>query len=212
MSGNESNNPQEATVMGTGDAVGLQGNEISASKTGKKKWLIARVLPNTEKASCKKLELFNHECFAATQEEVVLWKNGERKKRKKIQRVVITQYIFVHATDKEREQILSYQFIRGYLLNRATSADLRTYAELTDTEVARLKDLTNQSLFPVKFAPGSFKMGEEVTLQLGTFTYTANIFRIIGEKSPCIGVRVKELGCAYIEVPIQALTKPPTTT
>ena len=207
MSEVRSENPVTTTVVGTGDAVGLP--KISQGRVGscKRKWLIARVQPNTEKSSCLKLQNLNYEGFAVTQEETVFWKNGERRKKKKIQRVIITQFIFVHVTEKEREKLLTHHFIKGFLINRATSGELRTFAELSDQEIERLKHLTSQSEYPVKFTPSQFEMGEEVTLQLGNSIYTANVFRILGENSTCIGVRVKALGCAYIEVPKAILTK-----
>lgn len=207
MSESRSDTYEIPPVMGTGDAVGMPSVDLGRGQLYKKKWLIARVQPNTEKSSCRKLERLRHEAFVVTQEEIGFWKNGERRKKKKVLRVIITQYVFVHVTPEETEQLLSYQFIKGYLLNRATAGSRRTYAELTEQEIERLKHLTDQSEYPVRFVPSGFTMGQEVTLRLGNFDYTANVFRILGEKSPCIGVRVKELGCAYIEVPMQALSK-----
>lgn len=207
MSEARSVNPNNPPVMGTGDAEGVPSGDGREAGPAQRKWLIARVPPNTEKSSCKKLEKLQYEAFAVTQEEVGFWKNGERKKKKKIQRVIITQYIFVHVNAWEREKLLSFMFIKGYMLNRATSSDLHTYAVLTDEEVRRLKSLTRQGDYPVSFIPSGFKVGEEVNLHLGNSNYTANIIRVLDKNTTCIGVRVKELGCAYIEVPPNILSK-----
>ncbi len=207
MSEATSINPNITPVVGTGGAVGVPKSKNSQSDPAVRKWLIARVLPNTEKSSCQKLLSLDYEAFAVTQEEVRFWKNGERKKKKKIQRVIITQYIFVHVNDWEREKLLSLMFVKGYMLNRATSSELRQYAVLTDEEVLRLKSLTGQGDYPVSFVPSGFKVGQEVSIHLGNYNYTANIIRIQGRNAMCIGVRVKELGCAYIEVPPYVLSK-----
>lgn len=39
-------------------------------------------------------------------------KNGIRQKRKVVKKVIITQYLFLHVTRKERESIIRYSFIR----------------------------------------------------------------------------------------------------
>ena len=84
-----------------------------------RKWLVACVAPNTEKVSRDRLLALGYEAFVASQEEVRLYKNGDRKKRKKVERVVITQYVFLHVTEQERRQVVELPYIKYFLLDRS---------------------------------------------------------------------------------------------
>ena len=192
--------------MGTGGAVGVPKSDEKGGAGAQRRWLIARVQPNTEKKSCERLTALNYEAFVATQEETGYWKNGTRKKKKKIQRVVITQFVFVHVTQQEQREIVALPFIKGYLLNRAVSSTW-AYAELSNAEVERLKLLLRQATYPVEFISSGFKIGEEVQVELGSFTYPASVVRIVGDANPRIGIQLQTLGCAYIEVAPHQIVK-----
>ena len=86
------------TVTDTGDVAGSSGDLKKAPK-----WFIARVSPNSEKSSRDHLLQLGYEAFVASQEEIKFYKNGPRKKRKKVERVVITQYVFLHITEMEQK-------------------------------------------------------------------------------------------------------------
>ena len=183
------------TAMGAGDAVGVSESPHPAPRH----WFVACVRPNTEKASRERLEQLGYEAFVATQEEVKFWKNGDRRKRKKVERVVITQYIFVKVTEKERMDIVKLPFIRFFLMDR--SCEKRTLATVSDREMNHLKVLLGKASAAVMFATAGFSIGEEVRVTgMGNYEYTGHIVRLSGDHADYVGVRLNVLGCAYVEV------------
>ena len=192
--------------MGTGGAVGvLQDIERPVHET-QRYWFIARVSPNTEKSTRDKLQALGHEVFIASQPELRFWKNGIRQKKKVIEKVVITQYLFLHLTRKEREIIIRYSFVKEFMKNRA-SRDKKDFALMSDDEMATLMQMFNQSDHPVLFDTGDYTIGDEVRLHLGSFDYTAHVVRKRGDNTIYYGIRINELGCAYMEVPPSTLSK-----
>ncbi len=194
MSEEKENHPEVTTVWGTGGAVGVSGQpKIQRS------WYIVRVSPNTEKASRERLQQLGYEAFVASQEEVKLYKNGARKKRKKVERVVITQYVFLHITENERRQIVELPFIRCFLIDR--SYEQRTFATVSDEQMHQLKRMLGRTDWQVQFAAADFTLGEEVTVEgFGNFSYTGRVVRLRGDKASYVGVRIDALGCAYLEI------------
>ena len=168
-------------------------------KTEARQWLIARVAPNTEKACRERLVDLGYDVFVASQEEIRIYKNGERKKRKKIERVVITQYVFLHLTEQERRVVVALPFIKAFLINR--SSEQRAFATVSDEQMRQLKKMLGQSEHNVQFITSGFSLGDEViVMNLGSNDYTGRIVRVPGDKSTYVGVRLNELGCAYLEI------------
>ena len=196
MSEMTTNSPNITTAMGAGDAVGVR------------HWFVACVKPNTEKASRDRLTQMGYETFVATQEEVKFWKNGERKKRKKVERVVITQYVFVHVTEKERLEIVQQPFIRFFMMDR--SKEKRSIATISEQEMESLKLMLGKADSTVLFASAGYTIGEEVIAHFGNYDYKARIVRIFGDKTPYVGVRLESLGCAYMEMSLAEIKRPTT--
>ena len=101
-------------------------SEEAEEKIDARQWLVARVAPNTEKASRERPIELGYDAFVASQQEIRIYKNGNRKKRKKIERVVITQYIFLRLTEQERRTVVTLPFVKAFLINR--SSEQRTFA------------------------------------------------------------------------------------
>lgn len=188
---------ENATVMGTGDAVGVQRAEVKSAT--ERRWLIVRVLPNTEMKCWERLQKLNYEVFLAAQEKMCLWKNGDRIKRRKKIQVIITQFLFVHITKEEEKELILLPFIKSYLLDRAkTIGNVR--AVISDEEMDKLKNIVGQTE-EVKFTDRMYKVGEEITVFLGGCKCKANVIHLFGDNSSYIGVRINALGCAYIKIP-----------
>lgn len=193
--------PINPPVMDTGDAVGVPDCAgLPIIGTSQRKWLIARVLPNTEKTSRDKLIKLGYEVFLASQMETRFWKNGSRVKKKVVERVVITQYLFVHVTMKERLQLITLPFIKAFLKDSA-SANGVGFAIIPDDEMQSLIQLFSQNDEPVNFISAGFKIGEKVKVNFGSYDYNAIIIKIRNDSKAYIGVRVRELGCAYLRMP-----------
>lgn len=189
------------TVTDTGDVAGSSGDLKKAPK-----WFIARVSPNSEKSSRDHLLQLGYEAFVASQEEIKFYKNGPRKKRKKVERVVITQYVFLHITEMERRKVVELPFIRCFLVDR--SYEVRTFATVSDDQMYQLKRMLGHTDVQVRFTASDYTIGEEVTVKgFGNFDYTGHVVRLRGDKTPYIGVRIDALGCAYLEINPENLTK-----
>ena len=198
--------PQVPAVMGTGDAAGVpHGTENSGQKPSKY-WFIARVSPNTEKSTRTKLQALGCEVFVASQPELRFWKNGIRQKRRVIEKVVITQYIFLHITRKQREELIRYSFIKEFMKNKA-SRESSDFALMSDGDMTTLMQMFSQTDHPVLFDTGDYTVGDQVQLHLGSYDYTAHVVRRRGDDNVYYGIRVSELGCAYMEVPPSALSR-----
>lgn len=195
--------PTDPPVIGTGDAVG--GQEESEGQPQKRMWLVARVLPNTEKASRDKLVKLGYQVFLASQKETRFWKNGVRVKKKVVERVIITQYIFVHVTMKEREHLITLPFIKSFLKDSASSGSIG-FAIIPDQEMQQLIHILSQNEEPVNFISSGFKVGEQVRVNFGSCEYQGLIVKIRNDAKAYIGVRVRELGCAYLRMPPFAIT------
>ena len=181
---------------------GLKKRNMSEERIVKapvRKWLVACVAPNTEKASRDRLLALGYEAFVASQEEVRLYKNGDRKKRKKVERVVITQYVFLHVTEQERRQVVELPYVKYFLLDR--SYQDRTFATIPDHQMATLKQMLGQNDAPVQFTSSGFTLGDAVIVQgFGNFEYTGHVVRLRGDNHSFVGVRIEALGCAYLEI------------
>ncbi len=174
-------------------------SEEAEEKIDARQWLVARVAPNTEKASRERLIELGYDAFVASQQEIRIYKNGNRKKRKKIERVVITQYVFLHLTEQERRTVVTLPFVKAFLINR--SSEQRTFATVSDEQIRRLKRMLGQSEQAVQFITSGFTLGEEViVMNLGTNDYAGRIVRMPGDNSSYVGVRLDTLGCAYLEI------------
>ena len=193
-------------VMGTGDAVGVPEDAEKTVVEPSRYWFIARVSPNTEKSTRSKLQALGYEVFVASQQELRYWKNGTRLKKKKIERVVITQYVFLHISKKERENIIRYSFVKEFMKNKAAQ-DKMEFAQMSDDDMAYLMQMFSQTDRPVLFDTTNYTIGEKVCLHLGSYDYTARVVRKRGDNTIYYGIRISELGCAYIEVPPSALSK-----
>ena len=174
-------------------------SEEAEEKIDARQWLVARVAPNTEKASRERLIELGYDAFVASQQEIRIYKNGNRKKRKKIERVVITQYVFLHLTEQERRTVVALPFVKAFLINR--SSEQRTFATVSDEQIRRLKRMLGQSEQAVQFMTSGFTLGDEVVvMNLGNNDYVGRIVRMPGDNSTYVGVRLDTLGCAYLEI------------
>ena len=175
-----------------GDAVGVLSPLYSP-----RHWFVAYVGHNTEKASRDRLEQLGYEAFVASQKEMHVWRNG---KRKKIERIVITTYVFVYVTEQERRAVVNLPFIKSFLVNKAgTPSPLgrRPLAVIPDRQMELLRDESD----PVRFTSAAFSLGDTVRVlgweQTG---FQGHVVRLRGDNAPYVGIRIDNLGCAYMEI------------
>ena len=164
-------------------------------------WFVAYVGHNTEKASRDRLEQLGYEAFVASQKEMHVWRNG---KRKKIERIVITTYVFVYVTEQERRAVVNLPFIKSFLVNKAgTPSPLgrRPLAVIPDRQMELLRTMLRDESDPVRFTSAAFSLGDTVRVlgweQTG---FQGHVVRLRGDNAPYVGIRIDNLGCAYMEI------------
>jgi transcription antitermination factor NusG len=147
-----------ATVpAGVGDAVGVPD----------RKWFVAIVNHNTEKACAERIAKAGYECYLPTQEEVRVWKNGRRAK---VVRVVIPTLLFIKCTERERLTIVTLPYIKRFMTNRAgSSADStrKPMAVIPDRQIETLRFMLGNSDTPVSII-GEYRKGDRVKVIRGS--------------------------------------------
>lgn len=180
---------------------------VGVSNGAEKRWYIAYVGPRAEKSVRDMLQQKGYEAFAATQWELHVWKNGRRKK---IEQPVITQYVFIHVTEKERLQIVEFPEIHFFLTDKASSTNAfgrHSLAIVPNAQMELLMTMLADSENRVQFATTGFTIGEDVRVLGWGDNITGTIVRLRGDKSRYIGIRIPQLGCAYMEVSPKRLLK-----
>ena len=192
-----------------GDAVGvLSTSSISPSlcpvccgtaatpTSSPRHWFVAYVGHNTEKASRDRLEQLGYEAFVASQKEMHVWRNG---KRKKIERIVITTYVFVYVTEQERRAVVNLPFIKSFLVNKAgTPSPLgrRPLAVIPDRQMELLRTMLRDESDPVRFTSAAFSLGDTVRVlgweQTG---FQGHVVRLRGDNAPYFFLQYVRIGC-----------------
>lgn len=183
-----------------GEAVGILSSENSTLQTTPKKWFIAYVGTCAEKVVRNRLNEKGYEAYAATRWEIRVRSNGRRVK---IEHPVITQYVFVHVTEEERKIIVNYPYIHYFLTDKASEKNQfgrHRLAVVPDRQMQTLRAMLSEDDAVVQFASTGFSVGDEVSILGWDDDVTGHIVRISGDKGRYIGVRIQQLGCAYMEV------------
>ena len=180
---------------------------VGVSNGDEKHWYIAYVGARAEKSVRDKLLKKGYKAFAATQWELHAWKNGRRKK---IEQPVITQYVFVHVTEKERLQIVEFPGIHFFLTDKASATNAfgrHSLATVPNAQMELLMTMLADSENRVQFTTTGFSIGEEVRVLGWGDNITGTIVRLRGDKARYVGLRIPFLGCAYIEISPKRLLK-----
>lgn len=181
-----------AVLSGVGDAVGV----------ADRKWFVAIVNNNTEKAALEKLTKLNYEAYVAKQKVLRVWKNG---KRAKVDKVVIPSMVFVHCTEKERRDIVNLHFINRFLTNKAGSSTnglAKPLAVIPQTQIDMLKFMLGQSDVPITFVDNRYKVRDRIRIVRGKLKgLEGEVLQSDNGKSELI-VRVDLLGCARMLIDV----------
>ena len=195
MSETEKNFETQTPAIVADDAVGLP------------RWYVAYVGTRAEKAVRDRLISLGYEAYAATQWEVHVWRNGRKKK---IERPVITQYVFIRLTEQQRAVVVTMPEIHYFLVNKAGTPNeygRHLPAVIPDSQMQMLRRMLGQSDSAVRFATSGFAVGDAVRVMVGGGNLEGRVVRIPGDHARYIGVRIDQLGCAYMEVSPDFLIK-----
>lgn len=180
---------------------------VADDAVGLPRWYVAYVGTRAEKAVRDRLISLGYEAYAATQWEVHVWRNGRKKK---IERPVITQYVFIRLTEQQRAVVVTMPEIHYFLVNKAGATNeygRHLPAVIPDSQMQMLRRMLGQSDSTVRFATSGFAVGDAVRVMVGGGDLEGRIVRIPGDHARYIGVRIDQLGCAYMEVSPDFLIK-----
>lgn len=178
--------PKTAVV---GDAVGV----------AERKWFVAIVNHNTEKAVEERLQKLDYETFVAKQSVMRVWKNGRKSK---VDKVVIPSLIFIKCTEKERREIVTLPYINRFMTNRVAAADTgrSPLAVIPQNQIDTLKYMLGQSDIPVSFVDRPVKLGDRVVVARGSLKGLEGEVIQINEGNADIVVRVDLIGAAKMTI------------
>ena len=174
-----------------------------------KTWYILWVRSKAEKAVRKSLIRDGIEAFVATVHETHVWRRGQRRR---IEKVLIPSVVFVRMTKAERQYVERRPGVVSLMYDPARKKDGKsgwdTLARVCDEDMQLFRQMLMQEDLDVSFTSADFTIGEHVRIKDFDQAYsTAQIVRIFGDTRTYIGLRVSFLGCAYMQLPLDRITK-----
>lgn len=197
-----------------GDAVGVPGGERKSPEPASespaagppRKWFVAMVGHNTEKAVRDRLAGDGREVYVASQMVVRVWRNGRRAK---VEKVLIPSHVFVRCTERERRELVTLPFIRRFLTDRAgaTTGGTKPLAVIPQREIDKLRFMLGQSDIPVTLTEAPYKEGDRIVVARGSLSgLEGEVMRTVDGKSEVI-VRLDILGAARVSINSSDLEK-----
>ena len=173
---------------------------VADDAEGIRRWYVAYVGTRAEKAVRDRLISLGYEAYAATQWEIRVWRNGRKKK---IERPVITQYVFIRLTERQRAVVVAMPEIHYFLVNKAGATNeygRHLPAVIPDAQMRMLQRMLGQSDSAVRFATSGFAIGDTVRVLGWGDNLQGHVVRIPGDHAKYVGIRIDQLGCAYMEI------------
>lgn len=164
-----------------------------------KRWYIAIVNYNAEKAVEDRLAKLGYEAYVAKQTVARVRPNGRKVY---IDKVFIPLTVFVHCTETERRQIVNLPFIKRFMTNRAAASQGPTapIATLEQREIDKLRYMLGQSEIQIAFVNTPFKINDNVTVARGHLKgITGRVIAADDTKSEVI-VAIGMLGAAKMTI------------
>ena len=184
---------------------------VADDAEGIPRWYVAYVGTRAEKAVRDRLISLGYEAYAATQWEIRVWRNGRKKK---IERPVITQYVFIRLTERQRAVVVAMPEIHYFLVNKAGATNeygRHLPAVIPDAQMRMLQRMLGQSDSAVRFATSGFDIGDTVRVLGWGDNLQGHVVRIPGDHAKYVGIRIDQLGCAYMEISPDLLLKTKST-
>lgn len=186
-----SNRHNIAATTGVGDAVGVPDG---------RRWFVAVVGHNTEKACHERLQKLGYESYVATQTETRQWRNGRKHT---VERVVISTLVFLHATEEERLQTVALPFVKRFLTDKAAPANrfgIHPLAEVPPQQLQRLQFMLYNADRPVEFVSAPLQTGDPVRIVRGSLKGLQGHVVTYRDGTSRLVVRLGALGCATLSI------------
>lgn len=162
-------------------------------------WYVLYVRMHHEKKTAEKLKEAGVTYYLPVQEVIRQWSD----RRKKLQVVVIPMMIFVRTNDAERVRLLKeIPALTGSLIDRTTHRP----AIIRDEDMKRFMFMLDYSEEAVRFINGPLQVGERIRVIKGSLTGLEGELIEMDGKSQVV-VRIEQLGCASVELPVGFVEK-----
>lgn len=152
---------------GTDDQVTAATKVDDAVGVPKPKWFVAVVGRNTEKACRERLTEQGYESYVATQQEMRVWRTG---KKKQVERVLISNLLFIHVTERERREVVKLPYIKYFLTDKAEHANdfgRHPLAVIPDSQMNMLRFMLYNADSPVTFTAEPLHLGDHIRVVRG---------------------------------------------
>lgn len=184
------NKVDKPATQGVGDAEGV----------ADRKWFVAIVNNNTEKAAQERLEKQGYETYVAKQEVTRIWKNGRKRK---VDKVLLPTLVFIKCTERERKEIVTLPYINRFMTNKAgasTTSATKPLATIPQKEIETMRFMLGQSDIPVTFVETPYKINDRVVIVRGSLRgLEGEVVGTIDGKSHIV-VRIDILGTAKVAI------------
>lgn len=197
------------TVNITGDAVGVfDPNEINNETL--KNWYIGITTTNKEKRCREVLEHNSYECFLPIQIEEHKWSQGRRRK---IERLILRGYIFVHCTETERQNIFTDShllfelkpYLTRWMTDRSTRANdfgRHQIAKVPDDQMRQFIQVITKANEPVTIESLNLRKGSMIRVKSGELEGCIGELERLPDKSAKLVIRLSNLFAAKVAIDI----------
>lgn len=193
---NSSEDSQVPSAQKVDDAVGVPNRQ----------WFVAIVGRNTEKACRERLSALGYESYVATQMETRVWRTGQKKQ---IERVLISNILFIHVTERERLEIVKLPYINYFLTDKAGHTNdfgRHPLAVIPDSQMDMLRFMLYHADSPVSFTSEPLRLGDHIRVIRGQLTGCEGYVAKDGNQTHLV-VRIDFLGSAQVSISSDDLEK-----
>ncbi len=193
---NSSEDSQVPSAQKVDDAVGMPNRQ----------WFVAIVGRNTEKACRERLSALGYESYVATQMETRVWRTGQKKQ---VERVLISNILFIHVTERERLEIVKLPYINYFLTDKAGHTNdfgRHPLAVIPDSQMDMLRFMLYHADSPVSFTSEPLRLGDHIRVVRGQLTGCEGYVAKDGNQTHLV-VRIDFLGSAQVSISSDDLEK-----
>jgi transcription antitermination factor NusG len=193
---NSSEDSQVPSAQKVDDAVGVPNRQ----------WFVAIVGRNTEKACRERLSALGYESYVATQMETRVWRTGQKKQ---VERVLISNILFIHVTERERLEIVKLPYINYFLTDKAGHTNdfgRHPLAVIPDSQMDMLRFMLYHADSPVSFTSEPLRLGDHIRVIRGQLTGCEGYVAKDGNQTHLV-VRIDFLGSAQVSISSDDLEK-----
>lgn len=148
-------------------------------------------------SGCTGNKKLGFETYVAIQKVWRQWSD----RRKLIDKVVITQIVFIKCDIKEAERLERLSFILHFLRKPGT----RDKATVPDDQIENLKIVLINADESVTFSSNNFSKGDSVSIRFGKFKGVTGTVERIDEKSDFLTIALDFLGYAKVKIKAEDL-------